>query len=435
MTVNGKLQPITISVQGEIFLATGLIQLTIADETLTLTKGSYSPWTQLIFKAGHQKIHGIARFLVTEITPCLKIYITPINIDPEHPSLPISHPFYYSISLAKQHGPFATLGLAEDTWALNEEVIDEAAFLTQAHDICQERETAFLDSLGKMADGLLVNVFDTTDRIQHMFFRYLDPDHPANAGRDLTLHQNAIAEVYERSDRLVGQVLEKISAQDLLLVISDHGFKSFKWGVNLNTWLWQEGYLVVKTGGDPGAEWLADVDWSQTRAYAFGLAGIFINTVGRERQGIVKPGPDHQALLLELKGRLEGLVDQVSGQKPIRRAILAGQTLSGPYSKDAPDIFAGYSEGYRVSWNSAIGKISEQVIEPNLKHWSGDHCLDPELVPGVVFSNWWIENEAPALMDMAPTILNVFGLPKPQFQDGQVLTMTKPSTTPILSRV
>jgi len=427
LPVDGKIQTVTLPVQGEITLEEGLITLAIGDETLTLAKGRYSPWTQLIFKAGHKKVHGIARFLVTEITPCLQIYITPINIDPEHPSLPISHPFYYSICLAKQHGPFATLGLAEDTWALNEGVIDEAAFLTQTYDICQERETAFLDSLQKTSEGLLVNVFDTTDRIQHMFFRYLDPDHPANTGKNLTLHQNAIAEVYERSDRLVGQVLEKISEQDLLLIISDHGFKTFKWGVNLNTWLWQEGYLVLKDGTAPGTEWLADVDWPKTRAYAFGLAGIFINTQGRERQGIVKSGADKQALLLELKARLECLVDQERNTKPIRRAILAAQELSGPYSKEAPDIFAGYNEGYRVSWNSAIGKISEYVIEPNCKHWSGDHCLDPELVPGVIFSNWRVEDEAPALMDMAPTILNVFGLEKPQFQDGKVLAMTRPS--------
>ncbi len=424
LPVEGTMQTVTIPAHGIIDQDIGHIALTIGDQTLTLARGCYSPWTPLIFKAGRKKIHGIARFLVTEINPCPQIYITPINIDPEHPSLPISHPFYYSICLAKLHGPFATLGLAEDTWALNEDIIDEAAFLTQAYDICCERETAFLDSLHKTSEGLLVNVFDTTDRIQHMFFRYLDPAHPANAGKDSSLHRDAIAEVYERSDRLVGKALEKISGEDLLLVISDHGFKAFKWGVNLNTWLWQQGYLVIKDGAKPGAEWLADIDWSKTRAYAFGLAGIFINTKGRERQGIVKPGADLQALLLELQTGMEGLVDPERNAKPIRRAILACRELSGPYSKDAPDIFAGYNEGYRISWNSAIGKIAEQVIEPNLKRWSGDHCLDPELVPGVIFSNWQIEDSAPALMDMAPTILDVFGLPKPQFQDGRVLVMT-----------
>ena len=422
---DGQTQAVTVEVAGRINQADGMVSLEIGDETLLLTPGCYSPWTPLRFKAGRKTIHGIARFLVTAITPYLSIYVTPINIDPEHPSLPISHPFYYSICLAKLHGPFATLGLAEDTWALNEEIIDEGAFLTQAYDICQERETAFLDSLSKTREGLLVNVFDTTDRIQHMFFRYLDTDHPANDGKE-SRHPEAIAEVYQRSDRLVGEVMGAITDQDLLLVISDHGFKAFKWGVNLNTWLWQEGYLVLKDGASPGAEWLAEVDWSKTRAYAFGLAGIFINTHGRERSGVVRPGPEKQALLLELQGRLEGLVDAARNAKPIRRAILAAHELSGPYVKDGPDIFAGYSEGYRVSWNSAIGKITDQVIEPNRKRWSGDHCLDPELVPGVIFSNWRLDDPAPALMDLAPTILDVFGLPKPKFQDGRVLAMYRP---------
>jgi len=428
LALRGKLEVITIPIHGKINRQDNQIKLTVGNETLTLTSGRYSPWTPMTFKAGRAKVHGIARFLLTTISPYPEIYITPINLDPEHPSLPISHPFYYSICLAKQHGPFATLGLAEDTWALNEGIIDDDAFLTQAYDICQERETAFLDSLSKTTEGLLVNVFDTTDRVQHMFFRTLDTNHPANLGKDISRHQRAISEVYQRSDRLVGQVLKQISGQDLLLILSDHGFTSFTWGVNLNTWLWQEGYLVIKDGGQAGREWLADVDWSKTRAYAFGLAGIFINTQGRERQGIVKPGADKQALLLEIQSRLEGLVDPDRETRPIRRAILANHALSGPYSKEAPDIFAGYNKGYRVSWNSAIGKISDKVIEPNDKPWSGDHCVDPELVPGVLFSNWAMTDEAPALMDIAPTILDVFGIERPAFQDGQLLNLCRPST-------
>ena len=427
LTVGGKAQPVTLAVQGTINRPEETITLAIGDEKITLSQGHYSSWTPLRFKVGRKTVHGIARFLATSITPQPEIYITPINIDPEHPNLPISHPFFYSICLAKQHGPFATLGLAEDTWALNEDIIDETAFLTQTYDICQERETAFLDCLSKTHDGLLTNVFDTTDRIQHMFFRYLDPSHPANQDKDITLHQNAIAEVYERSDRLVGQVLDTISDRDLLLIISDHGFKPFKWGVNLNTWLWQEGYLVLKEGATPGAEWFADVDWTKTKAYAFGLAGIFVNTQGRERLGTVRPGAEKKALLMELRERLENIIDPNRAIKPIRQARIAGQELIGPYVKDAPDIFPGYEEGYRASWNSAIGKISSQVIEPNRKRWSGDHCLDRELVPGVIYSNWKIDDESPSLMDMAPTILNIFGIQKTNFQDGRVLSIRKPT--------
>jgi len=423
---DNKKETLSIQVTGTIEKQNKTVRLNLPHETIVLKQGEYSSWQPLKFKIGIRKeIAGIGRFLVTEITPHLKIYLTPINIDPEHPSMPISSPSYYSICLAKLHGPFATLGLAEDTWALNEEIIDEKAFLTQAHDICTERETAFLDNLQKSNEGLLVKVFDTTDRIQHMFFRYQDQDHPANQGKDISRHKDAILEIYQRSDQLVGKVIEQLHKDDFLLVISDHGFKPFKWGVNLNTWLWQEGYLVLKENSQPGAEWFADVDWQKTRAFAFGLAGIFINTKGREKQGIVKPGKEKQALVLELKEKLEAMEDDDRPQKPINRAILATEELSGPYVKEAPDIFTGFNIGYRVSWNSAIGRITEQVIEPNTKHWSGDHCLDPKLVPGVVFSNWQLQDADPALMDLGPTILDIFGLPKERFHDGKILNFQK----------
>jgi len=422
---NGQSQPLQLTAAGTLDMDREELVLRIGKDSFTLKKGVYSPWQPLVFKAGRQKIRGIGRFLLMALKPHVKIYLTPINIDPAHPSMPISSPFYYAPCLAKLHGPFATLGLAEDTWALNEEIIDEAAFLTQAHDICDERERIFLDNLKNSREGLLVNVFDTTDRIQHMFFRYEDADHPANEGRDRKRHRDAIADIYQRSDRLVGRIMAEIGANDLLLVISDHGFKPFKYGVNLNTWLWQEGYLVLKEGCGPGKEWFADVDWSKTRAFAFGLAGIFINTKGREAHGIVKPGPEKRDLLLEIKEKMEEMVDHERGRRPINRAILAAKELSGPYVKEAPDIFTGFNVDYRVSWNSAVGKISDRVIEPNRKHWSGDHCLDPELVPGVIFSNWYMEDDRPALQDIGPTILHNFGLPKERFHDGKVLNLEK----------
>ncbi len=413
---------ITIPLRGKINRADKSIRLILPHNEITLKTGLYSDWQKLTFKIGTgKKVCGIAKFLITEFEPDLKIYITPINIDPEHPSLPVSHPFYYSICLAKLHGSFTTLGLAEDTWALNEDIIDEKAFLEQAYDICESREKVFLDNLKRSKEGLLIAVLDTTDRIQHMFFRYHDADHPANIGRDQDKHKNAIQDVYEHSDRLVGKVLQEIDDKDLLLIISDHGFKPFKWGVNLNTWLWQEGYLVLKAGAKPGGQWLADTDWSKTKAYAMGLTGIFINTRGREKEGIVKPGKERNSLLQELKEKMENIIDDGNGIKPINRAIIADNALRGPYVREAPDIFPGFREGYRISWNSAVGKISDKVIEPNTKRWSGDHCLDPNLVPGVIFSNWRIEDEAPAIIDLAPTILEVFGLPKEKFQDGKVL--------------
>lgn len=229
-------------------------------------------------------------------------------------------------------------------------------------------------------------------------------------------------------DTLVGKVIDQLNPGDLLMVVSDHGFKPFKWGLNLNTWLWREGYLVLKDDTPADEPWFQNVDWDRTRAFAYGLTGIFLNLKGRERQGIVDPGNERLALQLEIKQKLEAYVDEARQQNPIRRCMLAQMTLKGPYVKEAPDLLIGYRVGYRASWNSAVGKITDQVIEPNTKSWSGDHAIDPQLVPGIFFSNWSVEERRPALADLGPTILALFGLKKQTFHDGKILNMTPKQT-------
>jgi predicted AlkP superfamily phosphohydrolase/phosphomutase len=427
---NGSKQSLEISLEGEIDYEEQSIDLKIAGNPLKLKAGHYSPWVKLEFRAGlTRRIRGIARFLITEMKPHLKIYMTPINIDPEKPALPISHPFFYSIILSKLHGSFASLGLAEDTWALNARVIDEGAFLEQTYDIYEERKQHLMNTLKKTKKGLIVTVFDTTDRIQHMFFRYLSPDHPANRDKDTTEYKNVIKELYQKMDTLIGEIQQHLNEDDLMIIMSDHGFKPFKWGVNLNTWLWKEGYLALKEGCDPGSEWFADVDWAKTRAYAYGLAGIFLNVRGRESCGQVKPGEERISLQHEIKQKLESLMDTTNGLKPIRRAIITQEALKGPYTVEAPDLIIGYAEGFRASWNSAIGKITDNVIENNTRSWSGDHCVDPDLVPGVFFSNWMLEDKSPGIEDIGPTILNVFGMAPNAFHDGKILRIYRKDNT------
>lgn len=421
---NGAEKTPVISLKGILDKDAKEVQLFIGKDAWTLKQGEYSPWIKLQFKVGVRKqISGLARFLVTETDPNLKIYMTPINIDPEKPNLPVSHPFYYSICLSKLNGPFSTLGLAEDTWALNDGAISEKAFLDQAYDIYEERKTLLMDNLKRNKEGLLTLVFDTTDRIQHMFFRYLSDDHPANKGKDIEKFKDTIPDLYGKMDDLVGEILEEIDDKDLLMIISDHGFKSFKWGVNLNTWLFQEGYLVLREGATPGKEWFEGVDWTRTTAYAYGLSGIFINTRGREKLGVIEKGKQKKALIGEIRNKLEGLFDSNNNLNPVRRAIPAMEGLKGPYVSEAPDILVGYTDGYRASWNCATGTITDSVFEENTKCWSGDHCIDPDLVPGVYFSNWKLKEDDPALMDLAPTILHMFGLKKQRFHDGRVLNV------------
>ena len=386
-----------------------------------LTPGTLSEWITLRFRAAPGiKVTGMTRLLLTELDQHFSLYMSPINLDPEKPAMPISHPSYYATYLAKRVGAFSTLGLAEDTWALNEGVTDDGTFLKQTYDIDRERESMFFASLERLRQGTLVCVFDATDRIQHMFWRYLEEDHPAVRGRADAEHRDAIRELYRRNDALVGRVKAQLREGDVLMVISDHGFSSFRRGVNLNSWLRQEGYLVLKEGSDGTEEWLRGVDWAQTRAYCLGLTGMFLNVEGREQQGIVAPS-DVRSLRREIIDKLNGLVDTEARQVGIREAFDTAALYSGPYLENAPDLLIGYNAGYRTSWDCATGVVNGPVFEDNIKAWSGDHCIDPRLVPGVFFCNRSIEADDPALIDIAPTALKLFGIDPPPHMDGRPL--------------
>jgi predicted AlkP superfamily phosphohydrolase/phosphomutase len=399
-------------------------RFTVDSETFTLTVGGYSEWIAVKFKAGVGfSAHGICRFYLKEISPEVEVYVTPVNIDPGRPDLPISHPVTYSIYLAKLFGPYATLGLAEDTWALNEKVLDDEAFLAQCYGNHEDRERMLFDALEKTQQGLCACVFDTTDRVQHMFWRYLEDDHPAARGVPRDQRPTVIQDLYARMDELIGRVMKQIDEQTLLMIVSDHGFKSFARCVNLNVWLHQNGYLALKPGKTESGDWFDDVDWSRTRAYTMGLNGLYLNLKGREREGIVEPGADAESLKNELRCKLDGLVDPASGRVGITGVFDCDVVYAGPYVDNAPDLIVGYGDGFRASWDSVMGKVASQIFEDNLKAWSGDHCIDPRLVPGVLFCNHKISDEKPAIVDVAPTVLKLFGLALPGHLDGKPWTV------------
>ena len=394
-------------------------RIIVGSEKFTLKVGEYSDWTTVEFKAGLGfTAHGICRFYLKEVSPEVEVYVSPVNIDPGHPDLPISHPVTYSIYLAKLYGPYATLGLAEDTWALNEHVLDDDAFLAQCYSNHEDRERMLFDALEKTKQGLCTCVFDTTDRVQHMFWRYLEEDHPAARNVPQDKRPNVIPELYQRMDRLIGRVMEQIDDDTLLLIISDHGFKSFARCMNLNAWLHQNGYLALKDAKTESGDWFEDVDWSRTRAYTMGLNGLYLNIKGREKQGIVDQA-DAEALKIEIQQKLNGLKDPASGTVGITGVFITGNVYRGPYTENAPDLLVGYGAGYRASWDSVMGKVTGQVFEDNLKAWSGDHCIDPRLVPGVLFSSHKFVEDKPHIADVAPTILHLFGLPLPSHFDGK----------------
>ena len=380
--------------------------LSIGGRRYELKRGEYSAWLPVVFRAAPGvKANGIVRFLITETGSQFSIYATPVNIDPEKPALPVSHPGYYAVYLAKLLGSFATLGMAEDTWALNEGVIDEKAFLDQTWLTHDERERMFFSALDRTRRGVVACVFDATDRVQHMFYRQLEQ----GSG-------DVIRDLYRRADALAGKTLEYVDDKTLLVVLSDHGFSGFRRGVNLNAWLHQNGYLALTNGAGESGPYFEGVDWSRTRAYALGLSGVYLNIKGRESAGIV-PRAEAAALAQELSERLTGLRDEET--VAIRHAYTTRSLYDGPYLDAAPDLIIGYSDGYRTSWDAATGTVASRVIEDNRKAWSGDHSIDPPLVPGVLFSNRAIDADDPGIEDLAPTALALFGVDPPEWMEGK----------------
>ena len=392
---------------------------------LVVSEGCWSDWLRVRFKLGLlQSVTGLLRFHLVRLDPELELYASPVNFDVDAPPFPISHPPDYARSLADELGLFHTTGMVEDHTGLNNERIDEAAFLDQCETAWLEREAMMLHELQRLEEGLFFCLFDTPDRVQHLFWRFRDPEHPANQRKPPPRGMAGVIEdQYRRGDQIVGQALEFADDQTLLIALSDHGFGGFRRGVHLNTLLHDLGLLTLRDGVRPGpdaGDLLRPVDWSQTRAYALGLSGIYLNLKGREAQGSVDPA-QVSLLKAEIAQRLAGLIDPETGQPAIRGIRPREAAFSGPFLEEAPDLIVDFAPGYRVSWGSSLGGLPAGHFEDNFKKWSGDHIIDPTLVPGVLFLNRPFNAAAPGLVDLAPTILDALGVPADPRMEGSSL--------------
>jgi predicted AlkP superfamily phosphohydrolase/phosphomutase len=411
--------PMTISIDRE----QEQVQIDVSGQKISLKPRTFSDWIKITFRPGWGiKVHSICRFYINQLSPHFEMYLTPLNIDPEKPALPISHPFIYSVYLAKLLGSYVTLGEANDTWALNEKVLSEEAFLELSYANHHEWEVMLFNALDKTKKGVVVSWFETTDSIQHMFYRYLDSKHPALATGQARMSAQVIEDLYTKMDDLIGRVLKKMDQKkSCLIIMSDHGIKSFRRGFNLNSWLYENGYLSLKENKKESEEWFSDVDWAQSKAYGLGLGGMYVNEKGREAQGTVNSGEESQSLKKEIIQKLNELKDDGYGENPINKVFDRNELPPGPYLENCPDLIIGYNEGYRVSWDSVTGKVNSTLFEDNTKAWSGDHCIDPRIVPGIFFSTHKVNTSSPSIVDIAPTVLELFGIKIPAHMDGRSL--------------
>ncbi len=390
-----------------------------------LREGDWSDWIhvefQLIPFIGNVK--GICRFYLKQAHPRFQLYVSPINIDPADPALPISTPKSYSRELSEEIGEFYTQGISEDTKALSAGVLNDKEYLEQARTVLAEHRQIFDSEFPKFRRGVFFFYFSSLDLNSHMMWRLIDPHHPEYDATLAAKYGEAIPNFYEQIDEVLGEVLRKVDDRTTLLVLSDHGFAPYNRSFNLNTWLLNNGYITLKSSSGVGVsasenEAFAKVDWSRTRAYGLGLNGLYLNLRGRERDGIVQPGREADALLQELKAKLLAVRDPENNLQAITRVDQARDVYQGPYSDKGPDLLVGYNRGYRAGWQTILGEFPADVFENNTNPWSGDHCMDYTLVPGVLLSNRKIDATGPALTDIAPTILAQFGIPQPRDMMG-----------------
>lgn len=401
------------------------IRISFQEKTTELELHKWSEWQEVTFDLGFlKKVKGIFKFYLVENGDEFSLYASALNFDPREPFLPISSPKDYSKELADRMGLFYTLGMPMDTWALNEHRLTEEPFLEQVNEVLREKITMLEFELSRFEKGLLYCYFESPDIIQHMFYRYIDPQHPLYEENEK--YSKVIETWYEKMDNILGDVMRRIREGDTIIVLSDHGFDTFRRSVHINTWLRENGYLELKNPQAPsGGELLQFVDWSKTKAYAIGFGAIYINQKGREKEGIVEAGQETESLKQEIRKKLSGWIDQKYGELVVNNVYMQDEIFRGPLVDETPDIFIGFNTGYRASWQTALGAVPEQTIEDNLKKWSGTHLHDPVLIPGIFFSNRPIVTGTPSIYDITPSVVKLIGYTDEELEkldmDGQPL--------------
>jgi predicted AlkP superfamily phosphohydrolase/phosphomutase len=379
------------------------VQIVIDGNVLSLSVGQWSDWQPIHYRfLGFGRIPGMLRLYLESGFPKLRLYVSPVQVDPLNPAFTISAPASAAAALATRIGRYHTLGMPEETWAFNQGHLDEQAWLDSVKTTLAEGEAMLHDRLDRGDSELVVAVFVQPDRVSHMFWRGLDETHPLHAQAS-PLARGAIHWIYQESDRILGEVRRKLGPQDRLIVLSDHGFTSFRRAAHLNRWLVQNGYLTLKAGASESASLFADVDWSRSRAYALGLNSLFLNRRGREAQGVVAAAAV-PALKQQISAGLLQWQDR-DGSNVIAAMHDAAAIYFGAAQAAAPDLVVGYAAGYRASWQTTLGAVPAALVEDNRQNWSGDHCVDSALVPGILLTSFQPTTAVNNIADVAELVM------------------------------
>ncbi len=429
-------QRIRVPLELELNAESTAVTIRLQGQEQTVNEGQWSDWFRFEFPIGPiVKVKGMSRFYILETFPEVRLYLMPISLDPVDPPVAISAPAQFSSELVKMFDPYKTLGWIHETWGLNEEQISEEIFLEDLFRNMENLERALLAEIRKGQSSLYTAVFTATDSVSHMFFRLIDPQHPRYDEQLALEYGDAIIRVYQKMDSIIGQVLGLLGEKDILLVVSDHGFHTWRKEFNTNTWLVRNGYMYLRgMETDPtlqkldhlfsGGSFFPNVDWRRTRAYSLGLSHIYINLKGREGRGIVNPGQEYRQLVDEILNKILQYRDPDNQEAVLQNAHFRDEIYAGDQLEYAADIQLSFRAGYRTSWQTALGAIPENILVANLKKWSGDHSAsDSSDTFGFFVSNRRIQESEPSILDIAPTLYRIFEVQIPSEVDGRPLTI------------
>jgi predicted AlkP superfamily phosphohydrolase/phosphomutase len=377
------------------------VRVILGEKNEILSVGKRSGWFPLSFKAGDVVLQGRVRFHLLGVKEDLRLYASPIQLDPNMPALPLGAPSDWMQKAVEVHGGLPTVGWVHDTAAVNAGVLPPEVFLGEVLDTMEARADLLLRELEGDFARLLIGVFTGTDRAGHIFHRQTkEPD------------GGPLRKVYRAMDRIVGAVKKKMRPGTRLLVLSDHGFHAFDRQLHVNTWLEShEWFRRERPGGE--VKFLRGVDWKKTQAYSMGNGQLYTNLKGRESRGSVPGGNQRKALLESIRERLLAIKDPVNGQRVVSAVYDVADQADEAVRKWAPDLQIAFSPGYRSSWETSLGGApAKEALADNPKAWCGDHAAsDVAHTPGFLLSNAKIRHEDPSLVDLSSTILGLFQAP------------------------
>lgn len=396
----------------------GVARIDVGDETRVLAVGDWSDWVPVSFELIPHvaSAAGMVRLYLKSVDP-VTVYASPINIDPRDPAQPVSTPPEASEELAAEIGPYYTQGMAEETHGARVGLLSTGEFIEQTKLVLGEREKMLDVELRRFAKtgGFSFFYFSTTDLCSHILYELIDPEHPFHHAEDAAKYGRRMDEIYEEMDRVLGRVMDAVPEGTRIVVMSDHGFAPLRYKFSLNTWLLENGFLRLKYPDRQGEmTGYRNVDWFETRAYAVGFCGIFLNLMGREPTGAVSAGREADQVKDEIIEGLEAYRDPRNGEPVVTKVYRREDVYHGPYVGDLPDLIVGFARGYENMDECVKGAVPKEILKDNMDAWSGSHLMDPSHVPGILLANTKFDLADPGLRDLTVTLLREFGVEAPE---------------------